>query len=368
MYSFAKIIIILFISITYLNANEYKGHYKVTEPKHSIDFETQLADQLEKQKNNNTVKNELYDKNGNLITNKNKSLSDKEKQDRDEKLRLQKQLDDYKNELEKERQRNLLEQQERERLEKKRKRLEEERMKSINSRRDNMSFGIINKNNENTRKLDNKYDLEKNISTLPVDRTRIITNDRYVVGLLENTLDTQLGGRVVIVVEDNVFGVDGRKILLPKGTRMVCNYSPLEEVGQTRVGIECNRILRPDGASITLSNAYVADAMGSTGAVGKVDNRNKEKYGHALAMSGLSGLNSYTSFMLALSDNPSHIAMAPVLQETGKNLSDVTAKILDKTLNLPPIIKVAKGSRVTLMPQTDIYLIDPDDTTNNNEE
>ncbi len=60
--------------------------------------------------------------------------------------------------------------------------------------------------------------------------------------------------------------------------------------------------------------------------------------------------------------------MSPVMQDTGKSLSDVTAKILDKTLNLPPIVKIAKGSRVTLMPQTDIYLKNINETENNQEE
>ncbi|MDR0483925.1 MAG: TrbI/VirB10 family protein [Alphaproteobacteria bacterium] len=353
MYSLAKVIIIMIFSIT-LHAESYKGHYQVVQPKHVIDFEAEL----EKQKNNKSIKNELYDENGNLITNKNKKknteLSNKDK----ENMKLKNQLADYEKQLKRERETNLLAIRQQEDLEQERKRREEERKKSINARRQNTMFGIISKSNTNDMqvKKDTEYDLEKNISTLPVDRTRIITNDRYIVGLLENTIDTQLGGRAVIVVEDNIFGADNRKILLPKGSRMVCNYSPLDEPGQTRVGIECTRILRPDGASITLTNAYVGDQMGATGAVGKVDNRNREKYSNALALSALSGLNAYGSFMLALSDNPNYIAMSPVLQDTGRSLSDVTTKILDKTLNLPPIVKIAKGSRVTLMPQTDIYL------------
>ncbi len=292
MYSFTKIIIILLVT-TSVFAEEYKGHYKVAQPKHIIDFEAEM----EKQKNNKT-KNELYDENGNLISNKKtNNLSTKDK----ENIRLKKQLEDYKKQLERQKELDLIALKKKEELENEKRRLEIERRNSINARRDNISFGIINKDNKNIkRKRDTKYDLEKNISTLPVDRTKMITNDRYIVGLLENTIDTQLGGRVVIVVEDNIFGADGRKILLPKGTRMVCNYSPLEELGQTRVGIECTRILRPDGASITLTNAYVSDQMGSTGAVGKVDNRNKEKYAQALALSALSGLNAYGSFMLAL--------------------------------------------------------------------
>lgn len=361
MYSLTKVTFIMLLFSFSAFAEQYKGHYKVAEPIHAIDFEAAA----EKQKGNK-AKNELYDENGNLITGNNaKPLSAKDK----ENLRLKKELEDYKKKLERQKELDLLALKKQEELENEKRRLAEERRNSINARRENITLGIISKDKKSTKiNRDNKYDLEKNISTLPVDRTRMITNDRYVVGLLENTLDTQLGGRVVIVVEDNIFGADGRKILLPKGTRMVCNYSPLDEPGQTRVGIECTRVLRPDGASITLTNAYVADQMGSTGAVGKVDNRNKEKYAQALSLSALSGLNAYGSFMLALSDNPNYIAMSPVLQDTGKSLSDVTAKILDKTLNLPPIVKIAKGSRVTLMPQTDIYLRSVNETEEKQEE
>jgi type IV secretion system protein VirB10 len=118
-------------------------------------------------------------------------------------------------------------------------------------------------------------------STLPVDRYRVITADRYIGAVLENSVNSQIPGRIIAIVERNIYGADGRLALLPKGTRIICSYQSLAKVGDTRLNVGCSRAIRPDGASVMLTDAQGADQMARTGLVGDVDIRMWERYGSA---------------------------------------------------------------------------------------
>ncbi len=340
-------------SLVNLQSQEsYKGHYKVVNPEHKVSLEN-----LKNQANNNQ---------NNVI-----SLKQLKEQEEKEKLLKQQELENkkLKQELAKQQaNQNKLKQEQQEfkklqllqakQIKNKKAKEQELKAKLINQRRANIIYGLYN-NQLKTKVQKDEYSDEyaKDVSSLPTIRKRIITNDMYIIGLLENSINTQINsGRAVIVVEEPVYSAEGRSLVFPKGSRIVCTYSSLEQGGDTRVPMECLRVLRPDGVSVLLNNIILADQMGKTGAVGQVDNRVFEKYGHALTMASVSGLSSYGSFALATSNNANLVALSPTLNETNEALSDVTAQILNKTLDLSPIITVAKGTRIVLMPLNDIYI------------
>ncbi len=353
----ALLLFIAMLCTLKLNAEEsYKGHYKVVSPKHKVSLE-ELEQKAKQQQGNKVISLEqLKAKEEQEALARQRELENKKlKQELANKRKQEEEL--AKKQAELERLNALHKQKEKERLEKLA-REEELRRKLIKQRRESAIYGLYKKSSKVKVRRD-EYDSEyaRNTSTLPTRRKRIITNDMYIVGLLENSIDTQIdGGRAVIVIEEPVYSAEGRSLIFPKGSRVVCVYSSLEEGGDTRVPMECLRVLRPDGTSILLDNIVVADQMGKTGAVGVVDNRIYEKYGHAITMAGISGLSSYGSFALATSNNANLVALSPTLNETNDTLSDVTAQILDKTLDLAPIITVAKGTRIVLMPLNDIYI------------
>jgi type IV secretion system protein VirB10 len=198
-----------------------------------------------------------------------------------------------------------------------------------------------------------RLELEKDVSTFPVDRFRVITADRYITAVLENAINSQIPGRFIAIVERHVFGADGRLALLPKGTRIICNYESLAKVGDTRLASQCSRAIRPDGASVLLTDAAAADQVARTGLIGEVDNRTWERYGMAFMISAVSATAALGG---AISDNPLAAAGAATLSQ---NLGQVTAMTLEKTIDLAPIVVVPAGSRIQIIPSTDIWLREP---------
>ena len=120
--------------------------------------------------------------------------------------------------------------------------------------------------------------------SLPVDNARILAADRYITGVLESSINTQVSGdgqgSVIIQTSRDIFGYHGRYILLPKGSRLICEYEAPKKIGETRIAISCSRVLSAGHrAEIHQIAAPVRDAQGRAGITGEVDNRFWNRYG-----------------------------------------------------------------------------------------
>jgi len=211
-----------------------------------------------------------------------------------------------------------------------------------------------------------RYGSQGQISGLPVDNARILTADRYISGILETGLNSQLGstagGQAIIQTSRDVFGYHGRNILIPKGSRLICDFDSPGRQGETRIAFSCTRILMAGyRVEILQLSAPVGDVQGRGGVTGEVDNRFWERYGTAFILAGISASIRYAS-VLATPTNPdgSQSAAGAVAdagsQELSQKLGEITASILEETVNLKPIITIAQGTRVQVRPAQDWYI------------
>ena len=201
--------------------------------------------------------------------------------------------------------------------------------------------------------------IKEDVSSFPVDGARVITADRYIPVVLENSINSQLPGRFIGIVETHVFANEGRGVLLPKGTRIICTYTCLSKEGDTRLAANCGRAIRPDGASVLLTNAYAADQMARTGAIGVVDNRMWTQYGSAFIVAGISALaaaGANTADNSVVSQSASNLSV---------NLGQITSQMLEKNADLAPVMTVAAGSRLQIIPMTDIWVREPEEVEEN---
>ncbi len=186
--------------------------------------------------------------------------------------------------------------------------------------------------------------------TYPVNRQWALTADRYISGILETEINSQIPGTVILVVDRPIFAAEGWTVILPQYTKVICEYQSLSKVSDSRLSLKCMRAIRPDGASLLFTEAHATDAMGRNGLVGDIDYRTFEKYGSAFIMAGIS----------ALAGAGTNVSSNPILQQGAANLSQnlgqVTARVIDQYIDLAPIITVEAGTRVHIRPQTDIWL------------
>lgn len=217
-----------------------------------------------------------------------------------------------------------------------------------------------------------RYDSLGQKSSLPVDNARILTADRYISGILETGLNSQLGsvtgGSVIIQTSRDVFGYHGRNILIPKGSRLICGYDSPGRQGETRIAFDCTRILMAGHRADILQLASpVGDVQGRGGVTGEVDNRFWERYGTAFILAGISASVRYASVLLTPSNPDGSQSAAGAVSEAGsqelsQKLGEITASILEETVNLKPIITIAQGTRVQVRPARDWYIRETGET------
>ncbi|TAH32306.1 MAG: TrbI/VirB10 family protein [Alphaproteobacteria bacterium] len=204
------------------------------------------------------------------------------------------------------------------------------------------------------------------ISTLPVDRSRLVTADKYIPAVLENTINSQLpGGRIVGVVENHVYGGDGRFVLIPAGSRAIGVYESLSRQGDTRLKASFVRVMRPDGAAIAIEGDPAADPMGRLGLIGDVDNRYFDRFAGPLLISLINAVGTYATApeTIISSDGAGNVTTSQTLsaeeqayQNFATDLSYISQRLVEENLNLAPIITIPGGTRFYIMPTRDIML------------
>ena len=207
----------------------------------------------------------------------------------------------------------------------------------------------------------------KTTSTFPVDRTRIITSDRHIPAVLETAINSSLSGRVISIIERNVYGANGRKALIPAGSRVVGSAASSAGSGNPRMDIAWNRIILPNGATIAI-DFNSADTMGQLGVVGHVEQQYFERYGVPLLLTALTGfgqiaLSSATGGVSVVGENVVESTRSPkqeAIDELAQNvLSTINQVIQDKT-DIQPIVIIPAGTRLYIVPTRDIFLRDPE--------
>ncbi|GAB3452281.1 TraB/TrbI/VirB10 family type IV secretion system protein [Insolitispirillum peregrinum] len=206
------------------------------------------------------------------------------------------------------------------------------------------------------------YKWTRKDSTGPVNNERIVAADRYISGVLETGINSQLtDGEVIIVITQHVYGAHSRLILIPRGSRMICSYKGPADMGSSRLQLRCKRLLLAESRAELRIRAKAGDQQGRAGITGEVDNRFVERYGTAFVLAGISATVRLGAAATQTGTTPSgaSYALQQGAQELGQQLGEITAAALEKSLDLKPIITIPQGTRVSLLGVDDWYLAPP---------
>ena len=176
-----------------------------------------------------------------------------------------------------------------------------------------------------------------------------IANSSYTVpqgaiiaGVLETAINSDLPGYVRAVVSRDVMGFDGRRVLIPSGSRLIGQYRSGLAAGQSRAFIVWTRLTRPDGVTVSLGSP-VTDPLGRAGLGGKVDSHFVKRFGSAILLSVVqSGLG-----LLQQGGND-------VIVRTADDAKSVAGIALQRDINIPPTVKVAQGTAIRIFIARDL--------------
>lgn len=194
-----------------------------------------------------------------------------------------------------------------------------------------------------------KWDEERTEASLPLDMSRVVNVAKHIPAILETEINSALPGKVVATIEENIYGSHGRLVLIPGGSKAVGRYKPLGKQGETRLAVIWERIITyPDGIDIPLVNAEMSDGMGRSGIAGDLDSRFMDRYGMALFVSILGAL---AQTQIPVDNRAAGLAVESI----GNTSSSLAKTILDKNIDLKPIVTIPQGTRITISAQRDVW-------------
>jgi type IV secretion system protein VirB10 len=228
------------------------------------------------------------------------------------------------------------------------------------------------------------------VSAAGVDIARATKNPRIdalvaqgtmIRGVLETAVQSDLPGMVRAVVTENVWSFDGRRVLIPAGTRLVGEYKSGITQGQTRVFVVWTRLLRSDGVSVQLGSNGTDD-LGRAGNAGFVDNHYVERFGAAIMLSVVGGAaqflsaygqnndNNGTGTVITTTDpvtgaitqtqtgvNQNQLSLQArqiAAQNVSQTLTNIAQEALRNSINIPPTIYLDQGTRIIVFVRRDL--------------
>ncbi|QRM34970.1 TrbI/VirB10 family protein [Microvirga sp. VF16] len=207
---------------------------------------------------------------------------------------------------------------------------------------------------------------KRNSSSYPVDMSRVVTMDKPIPAVIKIPIDTRNASRAVATVERDIYGGDGRLVVIERGSTLIGTVEAIGSTGEEKVAIAWERLVRPDGAAFAFQ-ATSGDAMGRASIPAHMDNRWFERFGTTMLMSALNvgvtlGLNGSQTVVTSVSPygagsaNIGQDARGIATQQFREDTQPLIQQFTEEQLALPPIRTVPAGTRITVFPSTDLWL------------
>ena len=174
-----------------------------------------------------------------------------------------------------------------------------------------------------------------------LNRSTTVSQGTIIPAVLETAFDSTGPGFARALVQRDVRGFDGTRILIPRGSRVLGSYRATPTAGQKRVLIVWFRLVRPDGVTIDLDSP-ASDAVGRGGVRAQVNSHFFERFAGAILQSALDvGVN-----LAARSADNSVVVALPGSVGAGRQTSQQT--------QIPPTLKIRAGTSVGIFVARDL--------------
>lgn len=180
--------------------------------------------------------------------------------------------------------------------------------------------------------------------------THRLSAGSVIAASLLTGLNSDLPGLVVAQVTEQVRdSATGRAVLIPQGARLIGRYDSAIKFGQNRAYLSWERLILPDGSSVTLNKMPASDAAGMSGVRDSVDSHGWQLL-KGVVLSSLLGLGQTLG-----PSGEGDIARA-IRQSTQQAGSKAGEQLVERQLDVQPTLVVRPGWPVRALVHEDLLL------------
>jgi type IV secretion system protein VirB10 len=166
------------------------------------------------------------------------------------------------------------------------------------------------------------------------DRNFLVTAGTFIPCVLESAMDSSQPGLVTCIIPRNIYSDNGRVVLMEKGTKVFGEYQAGLNRGQSRLFVLWDRAVTPRGIEIDVASP-ATDALGRSGADGRVNNFFWHRFGTALLFSLIEDVATVGGQVVA--DKGANSTRVP---------SDAASTILQQNAEIKPVLRKNQGEDV----------------------
>ena len=170
---------------------------------------------------------------------------------------------------------------------------------------------------------------------------------------LLTAVDTSRAGPVVAIVSEDIYdSVAGRHLLIPQGARLVGRHEGESRHGDRRAFLTWERLILPNGKSLSLTGAAGVDGGGRTGVAGRVDRR----LGPLVTASLFAGTITALGQAARDADGRGGGLLGDAGDAAAIEAAQLGGRLLDRELSVRPQIRLPPGAPVRALVTRDLVL------------
>ena len=166
-----------------------------------------------------------------------------------------------------------------------------------------------------------------------------VVQGTLIPAVLETAINSDVPGYVRALVSQDVRSFDGKRVLIPRSSRLIGQYKSGLAAGQTRTYVLWSRLIRPDGASVALASP-ATDESGTSGLTGQVQSHFFKRFGSALLLSVVGAASA--------------IGTGGASLLVGGGAGAAAGAAAQQTSNIPPTVRVRQGQPIRVFTARDL--------------
>lgn len=191
----------------------------------------------------------------------------------------------------------------------------------------------------------------------------LLTRGTYIRCVLETRIVSDLPGFASCIVTEPVYSMNGRKQLIPKGSKVSGQYK-LESLESGRIGVVWERVLTADGLDIGLVSPGV-DGLGSAGHKGHIDRHWGSRITAAVLISLIGDAvqiasdkhvsdRSRTTTQINGTTGAVTTQTNPYQSQTANTIQQLSKSALQEAANRPATVTINQGELINIYAARDI--------------
>lgn len=173
---------------------------------------------------------------------------------------------------------------------------------------------------------------------------------KIIKAVLETEINSDLPGMIRAIVSEDVYADRGGLVMIPKGSRLVGQYSSNISAGQRRVMVAWSRMIHATKSIEIQFKSPSTDSLGSSGMAGEVDTRFLRRFGEASLMSMISA--GAATYKVDPADEYS--TKLAYRQSLVDSFADTAGDMLEQNRTVPPTIVVRRGEKIHVFVAQDL--------------